>query len=81
LAPNGIAGIEVERSDGSITRTIPVVDNIIAFSIGHEDITLREVGDAAAEPIERHLPLAGSSGSSRGGCSSYAFAEVATPKK
>jgi hypothetical protein len=81
LAPNGVTGIELERSDGSITRTIPVVDNIIAFSIGHEDITLRGIGDAAAERIEHHLPLAGSSGSSRGGCSSYAFAEVAKPKK
>ena len=81
LAPNGVTGIEGERSDGSITRTIPVVDNIIAFSIGHEDITLRGVGDPAAEQMERDLPLGGPSGSSRGGCSSYAFAEVAKPKK
>jgi hypothetical protein len=76
LAPNGVTGIEVERSDGSITRTIPVVDNIIAFSIGHVDITLHGVGDAAAERLERSLPLGGSSGSSRGGCSGYAFTEV-----
>jgi hypothetical protein len=81
LAPNGVTGVEVERSDGRITRTIPIVDNVLAFSIGHADITLHGVGDAAAEHIERHLPLAGSSGSSRGGCSSYAFAEVAKPKK
>jgi hypothetical protein len=76
LAPNGVTGIEVERSDGTITRTIPVVDNIVAFSIGHVDVTLHGVGDAAAEAIERNLPLAGSSGSSRGGCSGYAFTEV-----
>jgi hypothetical protein len=76
LAPNGVTGIEVERSDGRITRTIPVVDNITAFSIGHVDITLHGVGDAAAERIERNLPLGGSSGSSRGGCSVYAFTEV-----
>jgi hypothetical protein len=76
LAPNGVTGIEVERSDGKITRTIPVVDNIIAFSIGHVDITLHGVGDAAAESIERNLPLGGPSGGSRGGCSRYAFTEV-----
>jgi hypothetical protein len=76
LAPNGVTGVEVERSDGTITRTIPVVDNIVAFSIGHVDVTLHGVGDAAAEAIERNLPLAGSSGSSRGGCSGYAFTEV-----
>lgn len=75
LAPNGVTGVEVERSDGRITRTIPVVDNILSFSIGHVDITLHGVGDAAAEQIERNLPLAGPS-SSRGGCSGYVFAEA-----
>jgi hypothetical protein len=80
LAPNGVTGIEVERSDGAITRTIPVVDNIIAFSIGHVDVTLRAVGDAAAERLERNLPLGGPGGSSRGGCSGYAFTEAAEPK-
>ena len=54
----------------------PRSDLKIAFSIGHVDVTLHGVGDAAAEAIERNLPLAGSSGSSRGGCSSYAFTEV-----
>jgi hypothetical protein len=80
LAPNGVTGIEVERSDGKITRTIPVVDNIIAFSIGHEDITLRGVGDAVAERLERNLPLGAPSGSSRGGCSGYAFIEARSPR-
>jgi hypothetical protein len=76
LAPNGVTGVEVERSDGRITRTIPVVDNILAFSIGHVDITLHGVGDAAAESIEHHLPLGGPSGGSRGGCSGYVFTEA-----
>jgi hypothetical protein len=80
LAPNGVTAVEVERSDGKITRTIPVVDNIIAFSIGHVNITLRGVGDPAAERLERNLPLGGPSGSSRGGCSGYVFTEVAKPK-
>lgn len=80
LAPNGVTGLEVERSDGTITRTIPVVDNIFSFAIGHEDITLHGVGDPAAERLERHLPLAGPSRTSRGGCSAYAFTE-AKPKK
>jgi len=78
LAPNGVTGLEVERSDGRITRTIPVVDNIVAFSIGHVDVTLHGVGDAGAERIERHLPLAGPSGGrgSSNGCSGYVFTEV-----
>jgi hypothetical protein len=76
LAPNGLTGVEVERSDGRITRTIPIVDNILAFSIGHVDVTLHGLGDAAAESIERNLPLAGPSGFNGGGCSGYAFTEV-----
>jgi hypothetical protein len=76
LAPNGVTGLALERSDGKITRTIPIVDNTFSFSVGHVNLTLRGVGDAAAERLERHLPLGGSSGSSRGGCSSYVFAEV-----
>jgi hypothetical protein len=80
LAPNGVTGVEVERSDGRITRTIPVVDNVLAFSVGHVDITLHGVGDAAAEAIEHNLPLAGPS-SSRGGCSGYVFTEIAKPKR
>jgi hypothetical protein len=80
LAPNGVTSVEVERSDGRITRTIPVVDNILAFSIGHVDVTLHGVGDAAAKRIEKHLPLGGPSGSGGGGCFGYAFTEVAAPK-
>lgn len=76
LAPNGMTGLEVERSGGRVTRTIPIIDNIFSFAIGHVDITLRGVGDAAAERLERHLPLAGPSGGSRGGCGGYVFTEV-----
>ncbi len=76
LAPNGVIGLALERSDGTITRTIPIVDNTFAFSVGHVDVTLRGVGDAAAERLERHLPLGGPSRSSRGGCSGYVFTEV-----
>jgi hypothetical protein len=76
LAPNGVTGLALERSGGKITRTIPIVDNTFAFSVGHVNFTLRGVGDAGAERLERHLPLGGPSGSSRGGCSGYVFAEV-----
>jgi hypothetical protein len=81
LVANGVSGLEVERSDGRITRTIPIVDNTFAFSIGHVDVTLRGVGDAAAESIERNLPLAGPTGhlGGAGGCTGYAFTE-AKPK-
>jgi hypothetical protein len=76
LVPDGVTGLKVERADGRITRTIPVTDNFFAFSIGHVDFTLRGVGDAVAEEIERSLPLAGSSVSPRDSCGGYAFTEV-----
>jgi hypothetical protein len=82
LAPNGVTGLQVERAGGRITRTIPIVDNTFAFSIGHVDVTLHGVGDAAAERIERSLPLAGHSGfgGHGGGCTGYAFTEVKSKK-
>jgi hypothetical protein len=78
LAPNGVTGLQVERAGGRVTRTIAIVDNTFAFSIGHVDVTLHGVGDAAAEGIERSLPLAGHSGlrGNGGGCTGYAFTEV-----
>ncbi len=75
LAPDGVTGLEVERANGRVTRTIPIVDNTFAFSIGHVDFTLRGVGGEAAEGLERSLPLAGTSGSGPGGCSGYVFTE------
>jgi hypothetical protein len=76
LAPNGVAGLALERSDGKIARTIPVIDNTVSFSVGHVNLTLRGVGDAAAERLERSLLLGGSRGSFGGDCSGYAFTEV-----
>jgi hypothetical protein len=61
--------------------TIPIVDNTFSFSVGHVNFTLRGVGDAFAGRLERHLPLGGSSGSSRGGCIGYAFTELPKPEK
>jgi hypothetical protein len=78
LLPDGVTGLEIERSDGTTGRTVPVTDNTFAFTVGREDITVHAVGDASAEGLERTLPLAhvGSVGGNRGGCSFYAFAEA-----
>jgi hypothetical protein len=75
LVPDGVTGLEVERAGGKVTRTIPVVDNTFAFSIGHVDVTLRGVGDGAAERLEHQLPLARPNASRGGDCSGYAFTE------
>jgi hypothetical protein len=76
LAPDGVTGIALERTGGSIGRTVPVLENTFAFTVGREDITLRGVGDESAEALERPLPLAqtGDAGSNRGGCAFYTFA-------
>jgi hypothetical protein len=78
LVPNGATGLEIEGADGTIGRTVPVLENTVAFEVGREDVTLRGVGDAAAERLETHLPLGhvGGRGDPRGGCSSYFFAEA-----
>jgi hypothetical protein len=78
LVPNGVAGLEIQREDGSIGRTVPVVDNTVAFTIGREDFTMQGVGDAAAERLERSLPLAAvdEAADKRPGCTSYFFAEA-----
>ncbi len=76
LAPNGVTGLALERSDGKIERTIPVIENTFSFSVGHVNLTLRGVGDAAAERLERSLPLGASHSSFGGDCSGYAFTEV-----
>lgn len=82
LVPNGFTGVALERADGSIGRTIPVLDNTIAFTVGREEITMRGVGTPAAEELERHLPLAeaGMHGDGRGGCSSFIFFEAKSKK-
>ncbi len=75
IVPDGVTGLAVEKKDGTIGRTVPVIDNTVAFNIGRENFTLHGVGDAAAERLERTLPLAEVGGDSRAGCSYYAFAE------
>jgi hypothetical protein len=77
LVPDGVTGLAIEKSDGTIGRTVPAIENTVAFTIGREDFTLHGVGNAAAELLERHLPLAHvlDPGDNRGGCSFYAFAE------
>ena len=75
LIPDGVTGLAVEKEDGTIGRTVPVLDNTVAFTIGREDFTLHGVGDAAAERLERRLPLAEAGGGGLGGCSFYTFAE------
>jgi hypothetical protein len=79
LVPNGVTGIEVERSDRTIGRTVPVIENTVAFTVGREDIVLRGVGDSGAEKLERKLPLAhlakfDDDGS--GACASYTIFEA-----
>jgi hypothetical protein len=75
LVPDGVTGLTIEKEDGTIGRTVPVLDNTVAFTIGREDFTMHGVGDAAAERLERSLPLAEVGGGGRGGCSFYVFAE------
>lgn len=58
LVPDGVTGLALEKEDGTI-RTVPVVDNTVAFPVGDESIVLHGVGDAAAEELEWRLPLGG----------------------
>jgi hypothetical protein len=77
LLPDGVTAVEVEKEDGTIGRTVPVLDNTIAFTVGRENIALRGVGGASAEGIERSLPLGGvQGGDGRAGCSFYSFFEA-----
>ncbi len=77
LAPNGVTGLEIEKSDGTMGRTVPVIDNTFFFTVGLEDFTLHGIGDAAAEGLERSFPLrrASGRGENRGGCVGFVFAE------
>jgi hypothetical protein len=78
LLPDGVTGVAIEREDGTIGRTVPVSQNTVAFTVGRENIALHGVGDAAAEDLERDLPLADAAklGAIGGDCSFYAFAEA-----
>lgn len=78
LLPDGVEAVEVVKPGGAIGRTVPVIGNTIAFTIGREDVVLRATGGPAAEGLERSLPLArvGNSGGDEGAdCSGYAFVE------
>ncbi|MGH2940069.1 MAG: hypothetical protein ACRDPE_18315 [Solirubrobacterales bacterium] len=78
LVPDGVTGIEVEKEDGTIGRTVPVIENTVAFTIGRENVVLHGVGDAGAEGLERTLPLAQTAryGDDRAGCTFYSFFEA-----
>lgn len=77
LLPDGVAAVEVEKEDGTIGRTVPVIDNTIAFTVGRGNIVLHGVGDLGAEGLERNLPLATVHGlGSRPGCAFYSFFEA-----
>jgi hypothetical protein len=77
LVPDGVTGLALEKGDGTVGRTVPVLENTFAFTVGHEDITLRGVGDPAAEGLERILPLGHvAKGGGRGDCSFYAFTQA-----
>lgn len=77
LAPDGVTGLEIEKADGTVGRTVPVIENTVAFTVGREDFVLHVVGDPAAERLERPMPLGGLSGfgDHRGGCAGYIFME------
>jgi hypothetical protein len=77
LLPDGVTGVEVEKEDGTIGRTVPVIENTVAFTIGRENVALHGVGNTAAEGLERNLPLAEvGGGDGRAGCSGYDFFEA-----
>lgn len=75
LVPNGVTGLAIEKSDGTTGRTVPVIENTVAFTVGRENIALHGVGNGAAERLERNLPLASVGGDRRAGCSGYSFFE------
>jgi hypothetical protein len=80
LVPDGIESLQVEKEGGAIARSVPVIENTVAFSIGRENVVLRGVGGAAAEEFEINLPLAQAAKLGahrhRGGCSTYSFFEA-----
>lgn len=85
LVRDGISAVEVERADGTIGRTVPVIENTIAFTIGRENVVLHGTGDPSAEEFERGLPLARAAkefgGDGQAGCSSYSFFEARGPSE
>lgn len=85
LVRDGISAVEVERADGTIGRTVPVIEDTIAFTIGRENVVLHGTGDPSAEGFERDLPLASAAkefgGNGQAGCGSYSFFEARGPSE
>jgi hypothetical protein len=82
LLPDGVEAVEIEKAGGAIGRTLPVIGNTIAFTIGREDVVLRAIGGPAAEGLERSLPLVEAGklgGDDQADCSFYTFAEAKAP--
>jgi hypothetical protein len=83
LVPDGVAALRIEKLGGAAGRTVPVIENTFAFTIGRENIIFHGTGDAAAEELERTLPLAQAAKdfgrNDQAGCSSYIFAEAKKP--
>ena len=78
LMPDGVDAVELEKAGGKIGRTVPAIENTLAFTIGRENVVLHGTGDSAAEALERGLPLAQAAKllPGKGGCASYIFAEA-----
>jgi hypothetical protein len=85
LVPDGVEAVELEKAGGKIGRTVPVIENTLAFTVGREDVVMHGTGDPTAEGFERGLPLARTAkdfpGDHQGGCSSYIFAEARGPRE
>jgi hypothetical protein len=83
LVPDGVTALRIRKFGGAGGRTVPVIDNTFAFTIGREDFVLKATGDAAAEELERTFPLARTAkefgGDGEAGCSSYSFFEAKKP--
>jgi hypothetical protein len=79
LAPDGVTAMRIKLFGGTGGRTVPVIENTFAFTIGRENFVLQATGDAAAEELERTLPLAKVAeefgGDKQAGCSGYFFLE------
>jgi hypothetical protein len=79
LAPDGVTAFDIVQAGGKPGRTVPVIGNTVAFTIGRENVVMRATGDATAAGLERRLPLAqsgkGFGGSVGAGCASFTFFE------
>jgi hypothetical protein len=84
VVPDGATAVRIEKLGGAPGRSVPVIENTFAFTIGRENIVLHGSGDPAAEELERTLPLAWAgkhfdAGGRPGDCSTYTFAESRKP--